>query len=329
MPNKDRLRVLLIDDQPKLSLLHGTSEELAEFVELQWLGDEISAKRFLECCIQLDRIAPEDLNDVAPELVIIDYSLSDPLEEYDDFRIDLNRLESKVKQYGISLTPTTMPLQRSDRSGAVLGILISNCFRFYPCLSYPASGLQKGQRTADALLEELEWCLDDRQYKAFDRRGSDTNFNKIIRNAMPSLRARILELAKSQLINISLYDLALLASGVEATRLSGISLTFNTRFGRRSIAIDSLLFLDLMTEEGKDRDERLEGVASAVQAWTLSLWSLACKTLTRSPALAIRQAVIHAKRIWDAFCSEFDSRHELRRSLQEASGQMGMVNYIV
>ena len=310
MPNPHRLRVLLIDDMPMLSAEDGVCRDLAPYVELKWLGNEESTKRFLEVSMQFDRVAPQELLNVVPELVIIDYNLNKPTKHFDHLRVDFNELEAKISERGIDTTPSQRPSRRSARTGAVLGILIANCFRAYPCLAYPASGVPKGQEAADALLEELEWCLDEGQYKNFDQRGSETDFNKIIANAMPDLRARLFELAKSQLISLSLYELASLASGIDASQLDNCYLSFTSRFGRRSISI-AALFLDIAIAETGDEGGGLEQLASAATQWTQALWRTVLQLSDDNTATSIRLAVIHSKKIWDAFCHDFDERHEL------------------
>jgi len=341
MDDCDRIRVLLIDDEPGTlaSDISGTKFKLpklredddmgeplgiAEHFELRWLASPGEAKEFRDLVEVLRFRRPEQLGleGFIPEIICFDYAMTGdttPVEKRHHVPPDsiedispLPSLRRLAKPLGISVsTPGEFPSYlerpaRTDCYGLYMGVLVFDSFSEHPVAPvavtrYPNQTIADNQDG-----QFFEWFLRTDHAGTFQRRGRPApSWSELLTEGVQVLQSQICELFRLGLLGIDLGDL------VELSRNAGhASLVIESRYGIRRLPVRGL-FIGASDEEIKDW--ALETFHTKVRS------SITGERETITDGLdldVIRRAIAATKELWDARLDQDDKGGLTRKRMK-------------
>jgi len=279
----DRIRVLLIDDDPValqmprdsdglvVPWISGPPKELEDHFELLWLATAEEAREFRDLSSAISVLSPTALNEAGclPDILSVDYRLSlnpvpvakrrsDGLElprSVVDQLSPLPRLRRLAESLGIhlpDLDPVEATSREDDNMGCFAGGLIYSLLAAHPCgiVAQTRHG-NLGHRgisdkTEGSEARYFETLLQFETGGALRARFVQwPSWSKLIPDAVLNLRRRIGTLHRAGLVTLSPDDLVSIADGGDAD-----SLSMDSRYGHRDLPIQGL-FIDVNPEDRK------------------------------------------------------------------------------
>ena len=283
----DKIRILLIDDQPTFTFDAESQrpvlpEELETHFDLFWLQNASEARSLLNAFSVLSMRNPSDLSraSLPPEILIFDYALTqggyrnrfeeDPKENStEESEVDPTNVAKPLveimKEYGLNVrakksSPPGTGMERGrDRTGCYVGGGLARAFGAHPCGAIPTTAHVDTSNTDAAF---YEWFNEQYfQIKSFeegedfldpfeDKRRANPSWDNLIPLGVKSLQERMIELATSGLLRISLSCLQSLAE--DPIQMRHQSVVMHSRYGRRDLPVMGLFSNNLFP--GKENE---------------------------------------------------------------------------
>jgi len=290
MPIEDKIRVLLIDDQPQgllsKAMLDGSDhymvslrtaenpkaggKDLKELFDVRWLATPEEAREFrdLSRLVSLSRPLALGEEGWVPEIVCFDYAITgdrksvamrlpeelvrevSPLPQLRDLAGGLAVIDPPVNPL-----PDTGQARDKDNMGCFAGCLISTLFWDHPCsaVAHTRKGDDKTLKTEAAF---FEWFMEVDTYKTFETKGKpELSWGWLLERGVASLRRRIEELVRGRIVHLGFSDLLKMLDGELPA-----SLEIRSRYGKRHLPTEAL-FLDVDAETTQE----------AARAWAIGI----------------------------------------------------------
>jgi hypothetical protein len=312
----DKLRVLLIDDQPSGLYNRETRKDypwindppdgpagFSDLFDLRWVATAMEAREYRD----LSRlIAQQDPTRIPwlPEIVVIDYMLLDKHGTAEE------RLRSTPKRdlcpnpslrecaasKGLKLSQKLMPfdgvteiLEGEADYGCFVGGMILSLFSDHPIV--PVTTTAHSQSSVRLRMTGFfEWLLrEDTSAALYADEQKGMGWAQIAKEAAPRLRDRIQELARIRAISLSLEDLLTLAEGHDI-----VALPIESKYGVRRLPIRGLFC-----------DKPLKDIDAAAQEWAGQLLSgLLGELEVKNHFPNLKDALTLAKSVWDKYLDD-------------------------
>lgn len=331
---RDRIRILLLEDRPGLLIAPGRPcPSLAaahpgfEWFDIRWLATAGEAREFRDLSRRLGQADPVALGREGwvPEVLVVDYSLKDDPEE----RVENNRVAARLDPAradlrSVSPLPSLVeaaarkgivvdgagtefdgashcggPVTK-DLSGCFVGGLIGALFSDHPC-AILASTVRETEQVKDTYADLLEWVLkDETAGQLCHEERKCKNWDEVFAKALPQLQERIVELARSNVITLSLGDL--LSLSVDGNHAA---LGARSRYGWRRWPVQAM-FLDVPVV---DRPERARAWGEKlIQGMLADVDSQGHECLAVSTMLDLVRGLELVTELWGAYCSTWCDR---------------------
>ena len=332
----DRIRILLIDDEPgtlggkvkaggsKWFPVLDDPEDMPEplgiprYFELRWLAAPTDVREYwdLTGAVRHRSTKPLASETYVPEIVCFDYALTGtpvPVEERDHVPRDrvaditpLPKLRKLADSLGVRIPdgerlPDELNLSRKDCFGLYAGALLYSAFSEHPCGAVALTRYAEQTIGSSKDGQFFEWFLHTKHAGTFSRRGRPApTWYELLRDGVRSLRARIEELFRAGLVGISLKDLAELQNDGS----HGV-LTVESPLGVRRLPVPGL-FIDVPPAE------RNAEAAKWAEQLLVSRFRQCGDQVNTVPANMddIRRGMVAAEELWNAYL-DYDNERQL------------------
>jgi len=326
----DKIRVLLIDDEPdtlgSIPLDAGShvwfpllrapdppAEALGipENFELRWLAAPTEAREYWELATSIGGKWPARLSSEGylPEIICFDYALTGditPVEARDQVPENsvaqvspLPILRSLAATLGVALPrgeplPDELDLKRNDCFGLYVGGLLYATLADHPCGAVALTRYAEQTIGASKDGQFFEWFLKTRHAGTFSRRGRPApSWYELLCDGVRSLRARIGELYRTGIIQITLDDL-----GAFAMDPGHPVLTVHSRYGARRFPANGL-FVDFLPQQRPSEASRW--AMGLIEKKFREYGSPDEKTNVPRQFQTIREGMAAAESLWQAY----------------------------